>query len=189
MNPPCRHHRPAARAQRGVTMLEVLVTLFIITLFLLASAGVQSSAVKLNKAAQFRTEAVLLATELGERIESNKTEAGNGTYACSSCSLTTSTTACVNTACNSTALATFDLAEWGKRVGDTLPGATANVTWCVTKDAGTPPTTSCLFDAPPSYYAITINWTDRRVNTTYDTTGTTEAFQYTMTKAVFVDPT
>ena len=78
-----------ARRQRGVTMLEVLVTLFIITLFLLASAGVQSSSVKLNKAAQFRTAAVLLATEISERIESNTQEAASGTYACNPCALDT----------------------------------------------------------------------------------------------------
>jgi type IV pilus assembly protein PilV len=177
-NPP-RTGSTDTRTQRGVTMLEVLVTLFIITLFLLASAGVQSSAVKLNKAAQFRTEAVLLATELGERIESNRQEAANGTYACSPnpCTLATSapTATCVSASfCGSGALATFDKAEWGYRVWSTLPGATASIAWSTA--------------VSPPVYTITLTWTDRRVATTYDTEGTTETFNYTMTKTVFVDP-
>ncbi len=165
---------PGARAQRGVTMLEVLVTLFIITLWLLATAGVQSSAAKLTKAAQFRTAAVQFAAELGERIEANSEEAANGAYACDPCTLTTTSTACVGSACGSADLAAFDLAEWGKRVGDALPGATATIAW----DNST----------TPAKYTITIGWNDRRATTTYSTVGTTEAFQYVMTKAVFFDP-
>jgi type IV pilus assembly protein PilV len=161
---------PLARLQRGVTMLEVLVTLFIITLFLLATAGVQSSAVKLNKAAQFRTDAVLLAAELGERMEANLEEAANGTYACDPCSTSTTSTACVGSTCGSANLAAFDLAEWGARVGAKLPSPTVTVAWT----AGT-----------PGSYLITIAWSDRRSNVTYSTTGSTETFQYAMTKSIY----
>src|SRR5438067_9027647 len=70
-----------AEAQHGFTMVEVLVTLAIITVWLLATAGVQSSSLKLNKAAQFRTEAVAAATDIAERIEANKTALA-GAYQC-----------------------------------------------------------------------------------------------------------
>jgi len=166
-----------ARRQRGVTMLEVLVTLVIITLFVLASAAVQSSAVKLNKAAEFRTEAVLLATEMGERIEANVVEALNQSYSCNPCSLTTTPTSCVTGSCTTAQMAAFDLAEWGNRLGATLPGASATIVWTAANGATTPPT--------PPFYTITITWTDRRVNVAYSTTGTTETYQYVMTKTVF----
>ena len=68
----------------------------------------------------------------------------------------------------------FDRAEWGARVGAALPGATASIVWSTAT-------------APPAY-VITIGWTDRRVNTTYSTTGDAESFQYVMTKAIFPDP-
>ena len=78
-------------------------------------------------------------------------------------------------------LATFDQQEWGKRVGDTLPGATVSIAWtCVSA--------SCVPNTdPPSRvfgtYVVTLGWTDRRTNVTYDAslTGTTEGFQYVMT--------
>ena len=161
---------PPAHAQRGVTMLEVLVTLFIITLWLLATAGVQSSAVKLTKGAQFRTQAVLLATELGERMEANVQDAANGIYACDPCSTTTTSTACISAACGSAALAAFDLAEWGARVGAALPSATATVAWT----AGTPGT-----------YLITIGWNDRRAKVSYTGSGAAEASQYPTTKSIY----
>ena len=66
--------------QRGFTMLEILITLFLLTMWLLASAGVQSSSLQFNKAAQFRTQAVYLATELAERMQANKTAAIAGSY-------------------------------------------------------------------------------------------------------------
>ena len=169
-----RHHFSTRRGEHGFTMLEILVTLFIITAWLLATAGVQSSAAKLNKAAQVRTQAVILASELAERIEANKQEAAKGTYACDPCSTTTTSTACVGEACGAEELATFDKAERGKRVGDMLPGATATIAW---NAAATPPA-----------YTITLGWTDRRSSATYGQTGTAESSSYTSTKTVFFDP-
>jgi type IV pilus assembly protein PilV len=161
-----RRHRPIPRphAQRGLTMLEVLVTLLIIALWLLGTAGAQSSAVKLTKAAQFRTSAVFLASEIAERMEANGPAAKTGAYACAAdACLTGSASTCVGTACSSDALAAFDLTEWGARVAAALPSATATI----------------AFAAP--VYTITLGWTDRGDSRT---TGTTEALTYTATKTV-----
>jgi len=190
MNPQTAGPALCKRSQRGVTMLEVLVTLFIITLFVLASAGVQSSAVKLNKAAQYRTAAVLLATEIGERMEANGEAAANGDYACDPCSTTTTpTTSCVDSTCTPTQLATFDREEWGKRVGDAFNGATVSIAWACAS--------GCVATEPPSRvfgtYTVTLRWSDRRANVAYDAvmpglTATSEVSQYVMTKAIFHDP-
>jgi type IV pilus assembly protein PilV len=67
--------------QRGFSMLEILITLFLLTLWLLASAGVQSASLQFNKAAQFRTQAVYFATDIAERMQANKTGATAGNYA------------------------------------------------------------------------------------------------------------
>jgi type IV pilus assembly protein PilV len=165
-----------APRQRGFTMLEVLITLVVITVWLLATAATQSSSAKLNKSGQFRTRAVLLAGEIAERIEANKERASDGvSYACDPCSTTTTSTACVGTTpCTATALAAFDLAEWGKRVGDTLPDATATIVWDST--------------VSPPVYRITIGWSERRGDRSYGDNGTTEHASYTATKSVFFDP-
>ena len=166
--------RPSrAGSQRGFTMLEILITLFLLTMWLLASAGVQSSSLQFTKAAQFRTQAVYLATELVERMQANKTAAIAGSYLYTGGSAASSTN-CTTATCSFDALATFDLAEWTGRVSATLPNATMSVT--------------PLAIANPITYTIVIGWTDRRTDRAYSTTDSTEAFSYTATAMVFNNP-
>jgi len=182
-----RTRKLSGRRNLGFTMLEVLVTLAIVTIWLLATANVQSSSSKLNKAAHFRSEAVFLASEIAERMEANSRAAVTGSYACTGCEANTTSTACVNASCSDAGLATFDLNEWGARVAATLPGATATIEWACT--AGCTPT------VPPSSsygsYTITVGWTDR-ADRSYkpvsDSSATTESQQYVATKVVFYDP-
>ena len=149
-------------------MLEILVTLFLLTMWLLASAGVQSSSLQFTKAAQFRTQAVYLATELAERMQANTTSAVRGTYALP---IGTAPADCTTATCLPDDLAAFDLAEWDGRVTAALPNASVSVT----NPGGV---------ANPITYTILISWTDRR---TYDSslTATNESFSYTATKTIF----
>jgi prepilin-type N-terminal cleavage/methylation domain-containing protein len=71
---------PRFANEHGFTMLEILITMFLLTLWLLASAGVQSASLQFNKAAQFRTQAVYFATDIAERMQANKTGATEGSY-------------------------------------------------------------------------------------------------------------
>jgi type IV pilus assembly protein PilV len=159
-------------------MLEILVTLLLLTLWLLASAGVQSSSLQFNKAAQFRTQAVYLATDLAERMEANAAGAVAGSYVLAETALTAEDTdtddSCVSALCSPTALAAFDAAEWKGRVAAALPSATVTV--------------STAAVANPITYTILIRWTDRRTDRKYSTTGSTESFSYTATKSVFNPP-
>jgi len=157
-----------ARPQRGFSMLEILVTLFLLTIWLLASAGVQSSSLQFNKAAQFRTQAVYLATELAERMQANKTATVAGGYVYSGEAITSPD--CLTAACTSAQLSQFDLAEWNGRVTGALPNATVAVTM-----AGATPIVT---------YTIVIGWSDRRTDRTYSTSGTSESFSYTATKTI-----
>jgi type IV pilus assembly protein PilV len=154
-------------------MLEILITLFLLTMWLLASAGVQSSSLQFNKSAQFRTQAVYLATELAERMQANKTAAVAGTYVYSG-DTGTSSTNCTSAICSPDALAAFDLAEWSGRVTAVLPNASVSV--------------STAAVANPITYTILISWSDRRTDRTYASTGTAESFSYTATKSIFDPP-
>jgi type IV pilus assembly protein PilV len=170
-----RRSSPIARrrTQRGFSMLEILVTLFLITMWLLASAGVQSSSLQYSKAAQFRTQAVYLATELSERMQANTTAAITGRYAISG-TVAAAGTNCTTAACSSDGLAAFDIAEWSARVAATLPSGTATVTPRAV--------------ANPITYDIVINWSDRRTDRTYSTTGSAESFSYTAVRTVYNNP-
>jgi type IV pilus assembly protein PilV len=156
--------------ERGFTMLEVLITLFLLTLWLLGSAGVQSASLQFNKAAQFRTQAVYFAADLGERMQANKAGAIAGNYASSQQSAGTALD-CTTSTCSPDELAAFDLAEWSARVTAALPSGTVTVT----PDAVGNPVT----------YTIFIQWVDRRNDRTYSSSGSSETFSYTATKTVF----
>jgi len=170
---PKRNDKPArAHAQRGFSMLEILITLFLLTMWLLASAGVQSSSLQYTKGAAFRTQAVYLATEIGERMQANKTAAIAGSYAYGGGTVTSGTD-CMAALCTPTALASFDLAEWSARVNATLPNATISITGAASN---------------PINYTIVVGWSDRRSDRTYSTSGSAELFSYTSTITVFNDP-
>ena len=164
-----------SRGECGFSMLEVLVSLVLISVAMLGMAGLQLNALKLSKGATFRTQAVLLSDEIAERIESNKIGATAGNYVVATVSSTPSVagTNCVSSSCDSTQLAAFDLAVWQTRVAAALPGSS----WQVAN-----PTTG-----NPSTYSIVVNWQDRRDSasqTTYSTAGTAETFSLTTTKVV-----
>ena len=159
--------------QVGFSMLEVMIALVLIAFTLLGQAGLQASALKLNKSADLRIQAVILADEIAERIEANKTVALTGAYAASlSTSPSTASADCLAANCSATNLASYDLSIWQNRVATTLPGAS----WQITH-AGTNPST----------YTIVLSWTDRRDNAksvTYATAGTTETMALTTNKVV-----
>ncbi len=167
------HTRIPARARvpQGFAMIEILITLFLLTMWLLASAGVQSSSLQFNKAAQFRTQAVYLATELSERMRANKPAAVTGAYVYSGATI--SAPNCLTAACTTDQLAQFDLAEWNARVIAALPNASVTVTAAAV--------------ANPITYTIVISWSDRRTDRKYATTGDSESFSYTAS-ATFLNP-
>jgi type IV pilus assembly protein PilV len=169
------HGKRLARGTRsgGFSMLETLVTLFIISIWLLGSAGVQTAAMKLNKTSQFRNTAILLATEMGERIETNKKGARAKSYVYDGTTTPTLGTDCLTSSCNSIALAAFDIYEWYTRANAALSGVTLSI---ASSDAA---------NANPITYAIVVSWSERRNAQTYSTTGTTETVSYTASKTVY----
>lgn len=180
-NPAARSNRPVP--QRGFSMIEVLVTLLIISLALLGTAGLQAYAMRQNQGAQFRTQAVFLVDDLAERMEANKVGAIAGLY-----EQATKTapepliTTCIVAACLAPELATFDLVQWENAVFAALPQATWTVTRTVVGTVNT-----------PTVYTIRVGWVDRLVDTTnvegaetgVNAAGTGERFFYTATRTIF----
>ena len=165
-------NRPVTRkTQRGFSMIEVLVTMLIVSLALLGTAGLQAYSMRLNQGGQFRSQAVFLAADLAERMEANPLGATAGTNYTANWDYATSgayDTSVVNTACAvgpcaPDVLANFDKSQWQNAVAATLPQAS----WMVCVDAnsdGVCDVGPVLSD--PITYTITISWVDRRTETT-----------------------
>lgn len=152
-------------------MLEILVTLVILALGLLGTAALQAQSMRTVQGGQFRSQAVLLAADIGERMEGNKAGAIGGAYVLAAGEIKSGSRDCAGEPCNSDDLALFDLETWQNNVSDALPGASWEITRTVVGN--------------PSVYTIAVSWVDRRTDTTYATAGTGETFSYTTVKAVY----
>lgn len=174
MAQPLSTHRPPRRAQRGISMIEILVTMLIISVAMLGAVGLQMQALRMNQGGQFRSQAVFLAGDLAERIEANKDAAIAGSYVVTVPTAATAVAAaakdCKTVTCTGTELAADDLYEWGTALRSVLPQSTWSVTQTTTGN--------------PSTYTIVINWIDRVANTTYASATTSETFSYTATRTV-----
>lgn len=153
-------------------MIEVLIAMFLIAMWMLASAGTQISSLKFQKSADNRARAIALAGELSERMEANLAAAKSGSYALASTgSVVAMTTDCTAIYCTPTQMAAFDLAQWTGRVATTLPLIDLNVAQGMSA--------SGLVT-----YTITLNWSERRGRQTYAQTGDTETLSYVLVKTV-----
>lgn len=136
------------RNQRGFTLLEVLVTLLILSIGLLGLAGLQLAGLKMNDSAERRSQATILAYDILDRMRANRTVAETGAY-----NITTATApaaaSCAGSSasCSPTTMKNYDLYEWREALKKRLPGGTGEVS--VT--GGTPPTVT-----------IKVQWNDEK---------------------------
>lgn len=63
---------PKNHLQRGVSLIEVLVALMVLAVGLLGMAALLGNAMQFNQGAQARTQAVLLANDMAERVRANR---------------------------------------------------------------------------------------------------------------------
>jgi len=173
----------------GFSLIEILVTLLIISLALLGTVGLQAYSLRMNQGSQFRTQAVFLVSDLAERIEANKEGAVAGQYAVPATTAAdfepAATTACDDNPCNPAGLAGYDLAIWQAEVANrrVLPQSSWEVTYVATSTSS-------------GVYTIRVGWVDRQTDATAgafdeatgvgaNADGTGERFFYTATRTVF----
>ena len=123
-------------AASGFSLVEVLVSIVVLSFGLLGMVGMQAAALQSNREARLQSSAVVLGRELAELMRANKnianltTSATNpylGTFSTplsatppSYClNVATGTTACAN----ATEVASAQMTDWLTRVDNELPGA------------------------------------------------------------------
>jgi type IV pilus assembly protein PilV len=148
MNPTIvRSH--ARLAQRGVTLLEVLVTVLILAFGLIGLVGLQTKVQAAQADAYQRAQAVLLVEDMANRISANRVNAA---------SYVTTTPLGTGdsqpTSCTGLAGAALDACEWSKELRGAAEqsaggsvGAMIGARGCITKVAANPPV-----------YQVTVAW-------------------------------
>lgn len=132
--------RKQVTGSRGFSLIEVLVSVVVLSFGLLGMVGMQAAALQANREARLQSSAVVLARELAEMIRGNKavgleitttTNPYLGSFSsplvaadpkyCLNVSV--GTTACTNTS----EIAKAQMTEWLARVDSQLPGARVSV--------------------------------------------------------------
>jgi type IV pilus assembly protein PilV len=137
----------------GISMVEALVALVVISVGMLGIAGLYMSSLQAGRSANLRVQAVNLASDLADRIRANKSglvnynKAGAGTGVPHACT--------TPVACTPVFVAENDLYVWTNAVTAALPaGATGAVTFL--DNPGT----------QPDRYQIVVTW--REAGSTVD---------------------
>lgn len=109
--------RANGRRQQGFTLVEVLVALLVLSIGLLGLAGLQISGLQSNHSAYLRSQASIFASDIIDRMRSNRSAAMNGDY-----DRVFDDASDLPSAPPAMTLAQNDLSNWGEQVLDTLPG-------------------------------------------------------------------
>lgn len=145
----------------GTSLIEVLVSLLILSGGLLGIAGVNAVSLRANQSAYYRTQSTTLTLDMIERMRANKTGVDQGDYddvagaATASCFTTVS--------CTPAQMAAQDVLTWTNEVAAALPGGTGVVCLDSTGNDGTAAAQAC--DGLGEVYAIKIWWDDNRDGT------------------------
>jgi type IV pilus assembly protein PilV len=124
----------------GFSLLEVLISLVILSVGMMGLAGLKVVAIKGTNEAHFRHEASLLIMDMADRIRANPAGVDNGSYeAHGGISIATDkspSTMCNNNACDPDELATYDMYSVALNLSRTVPGSSVSIT-CPSNDCST----------------------------------------------------
>lgn len=116
---------------RGFSMIEVLITLVILSIGLLGIAGLQVVGLQSNRSAYYRSQATIIAYDMIDRMRTNVDGvAANHYNDLDSTVLPSPTPTCIDTAngCSAESLADNDLQEWVDDHLSLLPAGSGTVT-------------------------------------------------------------
>ena len=145
MNPvkSIRKHRQSAYSARGFTLIEVMVTLLILSVGLLGLAGMIGQSLRFNQGGYTRSQSTFLSYEIIDAMRANPDNAASYAVA-----YVPGTHICIVNPAAAHNLVDATLGCWHRRVTAELPGGTATI---VNNPGG----------GNPLEYEITMTWTDR----------------------------
>ena len=126
--------------QQGATMIEVMVTVFILAVGLLGVAGLQSAGLRHANNSQTDAQAQILAQDLAEMIYAFDATA-TGSYAMNALPLNQGKD-CISSSCTNAELAQYNIWTWSQNMQPALPSFDLDIG----------------FDAATRSYDIVLTW-------------------------------
>jgi type IV pilus assembly protein PilV len=146
------------RASRGVSLVEVLVALLVLSIGMLGIAGVFVQNIRNSRSAILRTQAVNLVADMTDRVRANASAGAAYNLAANANAPAPGGCQAVRGSeganCTTAQLAQDDLARWQAAVRGTLPSA-----------GGAPPLTEVQYFPPasvnqPERFRVAVSWTE-----------------------------
>lgn len=162
------------RQQDGVTLLEILVAILIISFGLLGTAGLQAVGLKASVSANQRTAATLLAYDAADRMRANMVGVAAGNY--HNYTVTQNTNCLASAGCTPAQMAQHDMYEWNAAIAAALPQGVGIVCRDSSADDGTTNTSliTAACDGLGNQYVVKIWWLEDRSSS--NTTGGLKRF-------------
>lgn len=116
--------------QKGVGLIEVMVSALILAIGLLGVAGLQAKSLRYNQSAYLRTYATMLAYDMMDRIRSNRALAiSSNIYDVNKSDAIDSSVNCQTTSanCSRTNLALYDIKQWRDNLATYLPSGQGSI--------------------------------------------------------------
>lgn len=139
--------------ERGMTLIEILVAIVVLSIGLLGLAGLQLKGVQVNQGSTYRSQAAILAAEMAERIRADLTGAAANAYQVTNGTATTPSAALTDWLARVQMLpqgsATITAVANGATTGSQLINIT--VTWADTRAQAATGVATTSF-APGSFY-------------------------------------
>lgn len=130
--------------QRGVALLEVMISVLILAIGLLGLAQLQATTLKHNESAYLRSQASVLASDILDSMRANQTAAETGSY-----NFSEADTPLVAPS----TIADQDIADWLSNIGTFLPAGSDGLVACVDSDGG-----DALACSSGSIHTVTVRW-------------------------------
>lgn len=145
------------RSGRGFALIEVLVTVVVLSIAALGYAALQLRGLSTNTSAMWRSKATVLAYEAADRVRANGPGATAGLY--NNLVTPANVAECkVGNVCTTTQMAARDFSEWRTTVL-TLPGGSGVICLDSSPDDGTAASPAC--DGSGTQLAIKVFWSER----------------------------
>lgn len=159
------------KQQSGFSLIEVLISIFVLAVGLLGAAGLQMLSLQQEQSAYLRSQATIIAYDMADRMRANPAGLSDGGYNNPTAAYNINCT--TSSGCTSAQMATHDFYEWAGNgttttsIANILPRGVGVV--CLDSSPEDGDLTDAACDNTGSVYAIKIWWSDdRSANTAAD---------------------
>jgi type IV pilus assembly protein PilV len=142
---------------RGFSLLELLVTMVVLAVGLLGIGLMQATALGFTKSAYWRTQAMLLSSDIADRIRANESSAASYVTTVHPTALNTAGVACIaGTACAGPAMAASDIADWSNRIFKEFAGGEGQILSAASTAVACPG--QAVTTVPDGFMRVVMTW-------------------------------